>query len=311
MKLGWVHDSTDYGHLVLLFGVGLIGRCILQSLARNFVAEFEDVPCDWTDGNAREHQLAALRRRIAGGQRRPIGIVDVIWSAGKAGFGANADELLREDAPFDDILQLAADLAECLPSASHRFHMMSSAGGLFEGQRLVDRNSEPRPVRPYGRAKLSQELRARCLPAGISCSIYRPSSVYGHNRRRGRSGLIAALINGAKTHQTSHIYGNINTLRDYVMAGDIGAFVAAQVSGSHKPGEFLLASGKPAAIGEVIHIVERAVARRLYVRFEHLASNADHMSFIPAALPEKWVPTNLETGIRLTASQMLGRTHAD
>jgi nucleoside-diphosphate-sugar epimerase len=189
--------------------------------------------------------------------------------------------------------------------------MMSSAGGLFEGQRLVDRNSEPRPVRPYGRAKLSQEQRAPCLPAGISCSIYRPSSVYGHNRRGGRSGLIAALIDGAKTHQTSHIFGNINTLRDYVMAGDIGAFVAARVSGNHEPGEFLLASGKPATIGEVIHIVERATARRLYVRFEHLASNADHMSFIPAALPEKWIPTDLETGIRLTASQLFGRTHAD
>ena len=73
-----------------------------------------------------------------------------------------------------------------------------------------------------------------------------------------------------------------------------------------EPGIFLLASGKPAAIAEVLRIVERVEDRRLYVRFERQASNADHMSFVPSALPANWWPTDLDTGIRLTARQLRG-----
>jgi UDP-glucose 4-epimerase len=37
------------------------------------------------------------------------------------------------------------------------FHMMSSAGGLFESQTHCSEHSIPRPLRPYGTGKLMQE----------------------------------------------------------------------------------------------------------------------------------------------------------
>ena len=37
------------------------------------------------------------------------------------------------------------------------FFLMSSIGGLFEGQALINSESNPKPLRPYGKLKLSQE----------------------------------------------------------------------------------------------------------------------------------------------------------
>lgn len=310
MKLAWAAEGRTGARTraILLFGIGLIGRCISQSLVRGGRVVFEDLPLDWNDGDMRRAQLQAARGRISkhADEREIVGI-DTVWTAGKAGFGATADQLALEDKPFDDVLDLARDLAGEFPGARHHFHMMSSAGGLFEGQRLVSNDTPADPLRPYGQAKLAQENRASRPSLGLVCSIYRPSSVYGYNRLGGRAGLITVLVDNANMHRTSHIYGDINTLRDYVLASDIGDFVAGRVlSADAESGSFLLANGKPAAIGEVLRIVEKTAGRRLYVRFERQPSNADHMSFAPSALPANWMPTDLETGIRLTTGQLLG-----
>lgn len=294
--------------LILLFGVGLIGRCIFIALRGTRGAAVEDLPFDWEDSGVRGPQLASLRELVTSQHRNaPIASIHLVWAAGKAGFGAGVAQLEREDESYDSVLELAERLASSLPETTHHFHMMSSAGGLFEGQRLVDQQSKAAPLRPYGWSKLEQERRAGQLPAAIACSIYRPSSVYGYNRFGGRAGLITVLVDNSNVHRTSHIYGDINTLRDYVLADDIGRFVAGRVLADEgNSGTFLMASGKPATIAEVLRIVETVIARRLYVRFERQQSNADHMTFACSALPSNWRPTDLETGVRLTAGQLLG-----
>lgn len=307
MKFAWLDNECH--RAVLLFGIGLIGRSVYTSLVRATGRKFEDVSVDWHDSHARRSQLATIYNSICERSRRiPDALrVEIVWSAGRAGLAATAEQLEQEDASFRDVVALARDLADSIPAASHHFHMMSSAGGLFEGQRLVDRTSEPRPSRPYGMTKLAQEKHLGALPAIVCRSIYRPSSVYGYARHGGRAGLISVLIDNASRYRTSNIFGDINTLRDYVLADDIGRFVAARImSHEQQLGPFFLASAKPAAISEILHIVGKVVRRPLHVRFERQPFNADHMSFIQDVLPRNWWPTDLETGIRLTAEQLLG-----
>lgn len=295
--------TRDRVAVTVIFGLGLIGRMVGASLLRQDGYNTRTATVDWRDATLRAAQFKDIAADIAG-----IGPsqVDIVWTAGKAGFGAGADDIAAEEAPFNDVVGLSERLWGLLPSAGHRFHLMSSAGGLYEGCRLVGLDTPPAPKRPYGAAKLAQEIRCKNLPAGIATCIYRPSSVYGYAGAGGRAGLINVLVNNAWRHAPSRLFGDSATVRDYVYAADIGDFVAARIgSADQSSGTFLLASGKPSAMHEVVHTVERVIGQRLFVRFEPNPTNAQHITFCASALPKDWKATDLETGIRQTARKLL------
>ena len=70
----------------------------------------------------------------------------------------------------------------------------------------------------------------------------------------GRAGLIATLIQNAKQYSPSRIVGRLETIRDYVLVNDIGKFVAQCINRpAERPECFLLASGRPVAMCEVLN----------------------------------------------------------
>jgi hypothetical protein len=60
----------------------------------------------------------------------------------------------------------------------------------------------------------------------------------------------------------------------------------------------LLGSGKPTSIGEIVHLVETALGRRLYVSYSDATDNRDDITIAPVALPPRWHPSNLAPSIR-------------
>ena len=121
----------------------------------------------------------------------------------------------------------------------------------------------------------------------------------------GRAGLIATLIQNAKRYTPSRIVGQLDTVRDYVLVNDIGKFVAHCMNmRAERPESFLLASGRPTAIGEVLDIVGKVIGRPLYLKLDTAPSNASHFSYRRSALPDNWFPTDLETGIKQVARQL-------
>jgi UDP-glucose 4-epimerase len=210
-----------------------------------------------------------------------------------------------------DILEWARALPPVLPGTRMGFHMLSSAGGLFEGQRFVDGASQPQPRRAYGQAKLEQEELLERLRCDMCAHVYRPSSIYGFSGEGGRSGLVNTLIVNAKRHSVSRIFGGLDTVRDYVLAADIGEFVAKRILQPEIDSQtFLLASGKPASVSEIVRIASKVIGTPLYLKLDLQPSNASHITFRPSALPEDWRPTDLETGIRLVMRQLSGAFEA-
>ena len=133
--------------------------------------------------------------------------------------------------------------------------------------------------------------------------VYRPSSVYGATRSK-RVGLVTALISNAMQGKTTRIFGNPNTLRDYVLADDIGHYLARRIvdpepASDPPPGAktFLLASGRSASVFEVIERIRERVERPLLLQFDPHPSNVRDMSFLPSALPTDWQATSLASGI--------------
>jgi len=292
---------------VLIFGVGLIGGAVLHSLRQIAASPVRRLPLHWLDRQQRLEDLSIIRRTLLEDHRQDgrIDQLDILWTAGKAGFHAGWEVLRSEFEAFEDVVQWTRSISAVFPEALCVFHMMSSAGGLFEGQRFIDQASEPRPLRPYGEAKLQQETRVVQLREEMTAHIYRPSSVYGFSGVAGRSGLVNTLIENAKKHAMSSIFGGPDTLRDYVLSTDIGDYIAAKVEQADRTSRtVLLANGKPTSVHEMLHAVGRATERPLYLGFDARPSNAKHITYRRSALPDDWRPTDLRTGINRVARQL-------
>jgi nucleoside-diphosphate-sugar epimerase len=300
----------DTCHIVALFGTGLIGRSILTALAIKARFRQRRLQFSWQEPGRRRREAVEIEQYIAnlaGAVRGNITecSVNIVWAAGLAGFASSRADTEAELEGFRDVLGIAERLSERFPQARHAFHLTSSAGGLFEGQRLVSLQSIPRPRRPYGELKLAQERLLESSPAPMARLVYRPSSVYGFLGEGIRLGLVGVLARNAIRHQVSRIFGAPDSLRDYVLAADIGRFIAGQLTRTTSNTEvFLLASGRPSAMFEMLQRVERAVGRRLYVQFDSQPCWTEHNSYRSSALPAGWRVTALDTGIRQTATRL-------
>ena len=203
----------------------------------------------------------------------------------------------RDD--FTAVVRISQRLQEIRPRCRHGFHLVSSAGGLFEGQTQVGPASVPRPLRPYGRSKWQQEQYLREVLPSVVRYCYRPSSVYGAPARGRRAGLIATLLSNGMQRRETHFIGRMDTLRDYVSNIDVAGYIAGRVLASQaQGGTFMLASARPVSLYQLKALAERTIGRKIYASYASELTNSADMGFLPSCLPDDWRFRDVETGMR-------------
>jgi nucleoside-diphosphate-sugar epimerase len=290
------HASAGEGPLTAaLFGLGVIGFGVLEALRGRGDGAAQLLPFDWNDAALRGQQLqeveAALDDRHRRGKR-----VDVLWSAGRAGFLSQDAQVELELRIFRQVLDMAERLAR---RGRTRFHLISSAGGLFEGQRHVEPHSLPAPPRPYGRMKLVQEQLLEQSVAELEKRVYRVSSAYGLIRDRFRPGLVSRLVLDGIRRKVTQITARMTTLRDFVFVPDVARYVAGQLlddAGAATAPLFLVHS-RPCSLLEVQRTVEEVMGRKLHVAYSMDPDNSADITFSPAVLPPAWQPSDLRSNI--------------
>ena len=301
-------DNAARRHVVAVFGSGLIGGAILNGLCKGRRCTLtNDLPFSWNDSGAHAEELKSIAAHIA-----EMAItdhkstrVDMIWAAGRGGFSGPKETFDAEAQAFARVLDAFSDLSEASPHA-FRFHLFSSAGGLFEGRRVVSAGMSPTPLRPYGFAKLHQEELLTAYDNAFAKVIYRPSSVYGYNRPGDRIGLVTALLNAAYHRRPALIFGRPASLRDFIFNEDIARFVVSVILGrqSDDCALYHLVSGQPSSIDRIIREAEKATrlsAPRSYVLG---ADNTSDNTFHPSIMPKELAITPLQTGIGMGARRL-------
>lgn len=293
-------------NIVAIFGLGLIGTSVLDALCPHHSSDKVLLDFNWTN-QAQQHQdiqniLLALKQKAT--KHHYKSQLNIVWSAGRQGFEGTSNDLEKENEVLIIILDLLKDIAGFHWFTAIKLHLISSAGGLFEGQRLVDHNSKVHTTKPYGRAKLLQEQAALEIKEIHSTYLYRPSTVFGYAGRNCRKGLILTLIDNMFNNKVTTIFGRADTLRDYVLSNDVGRFIAhncqTSCSSRHNDQTFILASGKPTSIAEIIYLMEEIFQRKLMVRYELSSNNILSNTFRPSNHGGFWTPTELKQGLTST-----------
>lgn len=295
---------------VLQFGLGLVGKSInsaIKDISKSgHILISEKI--NWSSISSFENQVKSTSSIFSDVNNIDYKIeLNIIWSAGKVGFSASDEECEKEFDFFTRAISILISEFKSLQKCSIHFCFISSAGGLFEGQKFITKTSKPAPLRPYGRYKLSQEnLLANFKEDFDSLSIVRPSSVYSNYNIKGRKGLISVLIENGISNRESVITGSDDTQRDYVLDLDIGNFVANNVLSSEKNSEtYFLIDGKSSSIQEIRIMVESMINRKLILRYSNINKNSADMCFWPGLKPKHFNTSMLSTNVRILYNNLL------
>jgi nucleoside-diphosphate-sugar epimerase len=287
--------------IVLMFGLGMIGTAIRDALIRLQYRIAARLPFNWDEPQLQVDSLECIARLCHELSSRAT-TISITWSAGRADFFSAEEELDSENQSFAHVVQLARKLKQEFGQDRVVFHYLSSGGGLFEGQRIVDSASLATPSRPYGLMKLDQEKSLQEMLDSTLIHIYRPSSVYGPVVHFTKHGLINHLIANTYNRRTSVLDSRVMALRDYVYVGDIGEYIARKLA--LRPGDesrtktHFLVSGRCASIFEVVSRIERILNLRVRFRIDEGFGNSANITFSNHVLPIDWRPSTLEVGIR-------------
>lgn len=204
-------------------------------------------------------------------------------------------------------------LSQCLEYRLKKIIFISSGGTVYGNNGMVaSKESDPTmPISAYGAHKLLIEnyLRIFLATKQLDYLIFRLSNPYGplQSTKQG-IGLIRVVIDSIKNNRSVDIYGDGETLRDYIYVDDAIRAMEAAISykGSHKI--FNIGSGEGKSINEIIFLLEQIMNLKSN-KNTLLERNFDvRRSILDISLAKKelnWSPnTDLMSGINLTLNSL-------
>ena len=302
-----IHDSNEESIHIIQLGIGLIGKSLSDYIASYYGErrrQIKESKLEWHDPDHIIMQLKSIEKIIH--KKSVTEKIHIIWSAGKSGFLSNEKECDQEYGVFCKIINfLAHDF--CKSSFDKSFYLFSSAGGLYEGQYVFDKHMEPTPKRHYGFLKLKQENYLSDKKSFFkSISILRPSSVFSHNLFNKRLGIIGVLISNGILNKVTKIFGTESTLRDYILAEDIAAFIVKLIETQYKKGYevFFLISALPISIFRLKVIIADLIGQPLLIQYLG-SSNSDNILYHHSIKPRTLFTRPLTESLKLTKENFL------
>lgn len=285
--------TKSNSHFIIMVGIGLIGNTMIKEFKRFNILIVDYCKVDW--GNKlffTDIFLNWINERSI----KTINKLSFVWSAGKSGFNSDEADCLLENCHFESFLNSIK-----IFSSTHKFdvtiHLISSAGGLFEGQLGVNSLSMPNPKRPYGFSKLWQEqLLSSKFPN--SHVVYRPSSVYGPIQNGRRLGLVSKMVKSIYQNSEITIFGGMSTLRDFIWVDDVAKSIVENIlmDLDNQTRVMFLVSAKPTSILEVTILISKITGKKVLFKFDNKIDFSS-MSFSNHVKPKS--TTNLQLGIKL------------
>ena len=247
---------------------GLVGQHVTAELRRSG-QEVRTTGVPWADEDGSIRVLTAAVEEFARARRgRPW---SVAWCAGAGVVATGEAELATEVRVFERVA--AALTASVGPGEEGVLFLASSAGGVYAGSAgpPFDERTEPHPLVAYGRAKLAMEGYASAVAqrTGVRVVLGRLANVYGPGQRLSKpQGLLSQLCLAHATRSPLPVFVSLDTIRDYLYAGDAARMVVRTIARARAEPEGsvvvkVLASGRPVTVGYLVSESRRVFHRPL------------------------------------------------
>lgn len=189
-----------------------------------------------------------------------------------------------------------------------QFIFFSTGGAIYDPEDALppDETSAIAPRSPYGLAKHTAERYVQMLADDISCTILRPSNIYGPRQGGdGEAGVIAVFAQKAVSGEELEVYGDGEQTRDFVFVQDVvraaKSLMQAQASGIYN-----VSTGVQTSVNEVVEAIRTTTNNPVsVVKSDPIPGEIRHSVLSPQKLQEtiQWSPqVNITEGIKRTIS---------
>lgn len=294
---------------LVLGGCGFIGSHVVDALlnAGHDVSILDRSPlrndCDW---NGVEHflgglgQIEVLARALVG--------VDVVYHLISTTFPSTSN--LDPVADIEGNLVATVRLLDLMREVGCRRIVYFSSGGTVYGEPTVvpvDESHSLNPICSYGvvKAAIENYLFMYDRLYGFEPVILRASNPYGPRQgKTGLQGLIGTALNRLRTGESMTVWGDGETIRDYIFVKDLAQLALAAGGKKAQVGAFNAGSGRGYSINELLRLASRVTGKELLVDRQP-AREFDVRRIVLAIDKAKakfnWAPeTSIEDGLRAT-----------
>lgn len=198
-------------------------------------------------------------------------------------------------------------LLDCCVKKKIRVLFFSSGGTVYgEPQYLPIKESHPtNPICAYGMSKMVVErmLEYYRVMYGLDYRILRISNPYGPGQDPNRrQGVIAVFLAHVLAGKEIEIWGNGETVRDYLFVDDLIEACVMLLSYAGNERIFNIGSGKGVSLNEILHAIHELLQKEIHVtykekRMQDVKTNVLDIARIKQEM--NWHPhTDLYDGIR-------------
>lgn len=185
-----------------------------------------------------------------------------IWIANPA--ASWSDPLVEIEENLKNSIHLFRLAAEC---GVKKVVFPSSGGTIYTNHtEKIKEDTLPNPFSPYGITKISAEFFLQYVhkQTGLGYDIYRIGNAYGPRQPLVNSqGVLAVWMNAVLNDTELQVYGDQNTLRDYIYVEDIAYLMTHSLNDLTRSNIYNLGTGSGTSIAELFDIFQKAVGKSL------------------------------------------------
>ena len=215
---------------------------------------------------------------------------------------SNPKEFNKE---LNEIIMPTYNLLEYLSEKSIKVIFFSSGGTIYGDikDESIEEDHTLQPINYYGYSKLMIENYIQFLnrTKNLSFLILRPSNVYGkYQRLEAKQGFIAVAIGKALSDSPVEIWGDGETVRDYMDVEDLALLTNKTINSDINNKIINMGSGQSTSLNQIIKYLETTLGKKIEVRYRNSRKvDVDRMVLDICKLKSyfDYEPKNIQKGI--------------
>jgi UDP-glucose 4-epimerase len=178
---------------------------------------------------------------------------------------------------FENIIFPSIRLMSLCAEKRVKFVYFSSGGAVYGkgNNEILNEMDNLAPISYYGLSKqiLENSIMFENRFRGLKYLIVRPSNPFGYGQALNASqGLIAVSIGKILANEPIEVWGNGNSIRDYIFIDDLAYAFFQLVDNSVENETINIGSGDGYSINEIIQLLEGVVGHKINVKYENARS---------------------------------------
>jgi UDP-glucose 4-epimerase len=179
----------------------------------------------------------------------------------------------------------------------------SSGGAVYGNGYNIDERAELVSNSLYAFNKIAQEniIKLLSIQRSFKYTILRPSNVYGNfTNSKTTQGLIPNIINSVLNDQSVKVWGDGESMRDYIHLDDVIEAVKILLNRDFDNQIYNVSSGIGTTVNQILEMIARLSDKKILVERRENPLTIKHVTLSPDKLKTLgWTPkTNLENGIQ-------------